>query len=59
MSYKKPDGLLLAKPVQRIAPKSNFLKKLEKKQQMTAEGIVAVLETNDGTVIKFRKGEKK
>lgn len=29
MSYKKPDGLLLAKPIKRIEPKSSFLKKLE------------------------------
>lgn len=31
--YKKPEGLLLAKPIQRIAPKSSFLKKLEAMQK--------------------------
>jgi len=33
MSYEKPDGLLLDKPVKRKTAKSAFLRKLEKAQE--------------------------
>ena len=44
MSYKKPEGLLLAKPVKRITPKSQFLKKLEREQQNEIDAAHILLE---------------
>lgn len=37
MSYQKPDGLLLSKPVKRKTRKSAFLKKLERQQKDAAD----------------------
>lgn len=37
MSYLKPDGLLLSKPVKRKTKKSPFLRKLEQQQKDAAD----------------------
>lgn len=37
VSYAKPDGLLLAKPVERKEPKSDFLVRLERHQALAAK----------------------
>jgi hypothetical protein len=57
MSYKKPDGLLLSKPVKRIEPKSAFLKKLEAFQKGQLPKIAAQEEFLD-KVLSFDRGRK-